>query len=101
MGRDAAQIAHAPATFAHVPVSLVALARYFLYLGTVGFGGPIALTAAIQRDLVDEREWITPAEYKEGLALAQLAPSVTRFSVTSAYSNEGGPVIMTVFNATR
>src|SRR5262249_29693514 len=43
-------------------------------LGTFGFGGPIALTAAMQRDLVLARRWITPGEYKEGLALAQLAP---------------------------
>jgi chromate transporter len=49
-------------------------AGYFLRLGTVGFGGPIALTAAMQRDLVEARGWITPAEYMEGLALAQLAP---------------------------
>jgi len=49
-------------------------AGYFLWLGTLGFGGPIALTAAMQRDLVEERRWISPEEYKEGLALAQLAP---------------------------
>ena len=55
-------------------VSLGALARYFLRLGTFGFGGPIALTAAMQRDLVLERRWVTAEEYKEGLALAQLAP---------------------------
>jgi chromate transporter len=55
-------------------VSLGALTRYFLHLGTLGFGGPIALTAAMQHDLVQERGWITPEEYKEGLALAQLAP---------------------------
>ena len=48
--------------------------RYFLRLGTLGFGGPIALSAAMQRDLVEDRRWITPDEYKEGLALAQLAP---------------------------
>jgi chromate transporter len=47
---------------------------YFLRLGTVGFGGPIALAAAMQRDLVEARGWIALAEYKEGLALAQLAP---------------------------
>jgi chromate transporter len=47
---------------------------YFLRLGTAGFGGPIALAGAMQRDLVEERGWITEAEYKEGLALAQLAP---------------------------
>ncbi len=56
------------------PVPLGDLTRYFLRLGTFGFGGPIALTVAMQRDLVQDRGWITPAEYKEGLALAQLAP---------------------------
>ena len=54
--------------------SVSALTRYFLRLGTLGFGGPIALTAAMRRDLVDERGWVTVEEYKEGLALAQLAP---------------------------
>ena len=47
---------------------------YFLKLGTVGFGGPIALAGYMQRDLVDERGWIAPDDYKQGLALAQLAP---------------------------
>ena len=47
---------------------------YFLRLGTFGFGGPIALAAAMRHDLVEQRGWITDAEYKEGLALAQLAP---------------------------
>jgi chromate transporter len=56
------------------PVPLVAWAGYFLRLGTLGFGGPIALTAAMQRDLVEARGWITSAEYREGLALAQLTP---------------------------
>jgi chromate transporter len=55
-------------------VSLAALTKYFLRLGTFGFGGPIALTAAMQRDLVLSRRWVTVEEYKEGLALAQLAP---------------------------
>ena len=54
--------------------SLIAFVRYFFYLGTVGFGGPIALVGYMQRDLVDERQWISADEYKEGLALAQLAP---------------------------
>jgi len=54
--------------------SLAGLARYFLRLGTTGFGGPIALVGFMQRDLVEERGWFTPAEYREGLALAQLAP---------------------------
>src|SRR5712692_10151981 len=47
---------------------------YFLKLGTWGFGGPIALAGYMQRDLVDERGWIAAEDYKQGLALAQLAP---------------------------
>jgi chromate transporter len=57
-----------------VSVPLRAWAGYFLRLGTFGFGGPIALAAAMHHDLVGQRRWITDAEYKEGLALAQLAP---------------------------
>src|SRR6476646_5160861 len=47
---------------------------YFLWLGTVGFGGPIALAGRMQQDLVDGRGWITQEDYVEGLAFAQLAP---------------------------
>jgi chromate transporter len=54
--------------------SLRDLLRYFLYLGTFGFGGPIALAGYMQRDLVEKRGWITKKDYVDGLALAQLAP---------------------------
>ncbi len=47
---------------------------YFLRLGAMGFGGPIALAGFMQRDLVDDRRWITRQDYLDGLALAQLAP---------------------------
>lgn len=50
------------------------LVLYFLRLGALGFGGPVALAGYMRRDLVDARQWITEADYKEGLALAQLAP---------------------------
>src|SRR5687768_13294842 len=50
------------------------LVMYFLKLGAIGFGGPVALTGYMQRDLVEHRAWIAPGEYKDGLALAQLAP---------------------------
>lgn len=54
--------------------SLRQLIVYFLKLGTVGFGGPVALVGYMHRDLVEKRNWITEEDYKEGLALAQLAP---------------------------
>jgi chromate transporter len=47
---------------------------YFLKLGTIGFGGPIALIGYMHRDLVERRKWVTEDEYRDGLALAQLAP---------------------------
>jgi chromate transporter len=47
---------------------------YFLKLGTIGFGGPVALVEYMRRDLVEERGWIPESEYRDGLALAQLAP---------------------------
>jgi chromate transporter len=56
------------------PYSLVQLIRYFLRLGSIGFGGPVALVGYMYRDLVESRRWITEEDYREGLALAQLMP---------------------------
>ena len=50
------------------------LAGYFLRLGTLGFGGPIALAAYMQRDLVERRGWFTQEEYLQGLAVSQTLP---------------------------
>ena len=53
---------------------LAEITLYYLKLGTWGFGGPVALVGYMQRDLVEDKRWLTEEEYKEGLALAQLAP---------------------------
>jgi len=50
------------------------LLKYFLYLGSLGFGGPVALVGYMQRDLVERRAWFTKEEYMKSLALSQLAP---------------------------
>jgi len=54
--------------------SLIEIIKYFLRLGTTGFGGPVALVGYMHTDLVEKRKWITNEDYKEGLALSQLAP---------------------------
>lgn len=54
--------------------SLSALIKYFLQLGATGFGGPVALVGYMNKDLVENKKWISEDEYKQGLALAQLAP---------------------------
>src|SRR5437660_5530754 len=54
--------------------SLWQMVQYMAKLGTIGFGGPVALVGYMHRELVEQRKWISEADYKEGLALAQLAP---------------------------
>src|SRR5216683_3396325 len=66
-----------PTVAASVPMvsfSLRDLLLYFLRLGTLGFGGPIALAGHMQKDLVEERHWVSKQDYLEGLAFAQLSP---------------------------
>ncbi|PTQ89632.1 chromate transporter [Agitococcus lubricus] len=59
----------------HQPTyTLWQLIVYFLRLGTFGFGGPVALVGYMHRDLVEEKAWISESDYKEGLALSQIAP---------------------------
>ena len=48
--------------------------RFFAALGTTGFGGPIALVGYMERELVEQRQWVTPQEFRDGLAFSQLAP---------------------------
>ena len=55
-------------------MALHELALYFLQLGAFGFGGPIALAGYMQRDLQEQRQWITKDEYQDGLAIAQTMP---------------------------
>ena len=77
--------------------TLRSLILYFLRLGALGFGGPVALANAMRRDLVDTRQWITPEEFDDGLALAAACPGplayqlavycgYTRFGVIGALS---------------
>jgi chromate transporter len=50
------------------------LTLYFLKLGTIGFGGPVALVGFMHRDLVERRRWMSEDTYKLSLALAQIMP---------------------------
>jgi chromate transporter len=59
---------------AHGPRTLAGLVRYYLKLGSAGFGGPIALVGYMHRDLVEDRKWFTEAEFQQGMAVAQMMP---------------------------
>src|SRR5215475_13557932 len=50
------------------------LVRYYLRLGALGFGGPVALCGQMERELVGERKWLTPEEMREAIAVCQSMP---------------------------
>lgn len=55
-------------------VTLPRLSGYFLGLGAIGFGGPVALANHMRHDLVDARGWISASEYEDGMAIATVCP---------------------------
>ena len=57
------------------PYSLWSLTAYFFQLGTIGFGGPVALIGYMHRDLVERRKWISETDYREGLASRNSRPA--------------------------
>jgi len=61
-----------PSNFRGVPFAK--LLRYYLWLGTLGFGGPIAAVGYMQRDLVEKRGWLSREEFLNGVALGQTMP---------------------------
>jgi chromate transporter len=71
--------------------SLKSFVLYFLKLGTLGFGGPVALVGYMHRDLVENRKWISEDDYREGLALSQLAPGplAAQLSIYLGYVHYG------------
>src|SRR2546425_4332685 len=50
------------------------LVRYYLRLGLLGFGGPVALVGQMEREMVGERRWLTKEEMREGIAVCQSLP---------------------------
>ena len=56
------------------PARLQPLVRYFLRLGFLGFGGPVALVGQMERELVSERHWLTAEQMREVIAVCQSLP---------------------------
>jgi chromate transport protein ChrA len=48
--------------------------RYFLWLGVTGFGGPVALCGLMERDLVEQREWLDKSQMRDVIAVCQTMP---------------------------
>ena len=54
--------------------SLREIVLYFLRLGTLGFGGPVALVGLMEKELVSERQWLTRDEMRNAVAVSQTLP---------------------------
>ena len=69
-------VAPGPAAPAAVPPRrpLREIVLYFLRLGTLGFGGPVALVGLMEKDLVEERHWLTREEMRDAVAVSQSLP---------------------------
>ncbi|WP_143199702.1 chromate efflux transporter [Bradyrhizobium sp. NAS80.1] len=50
------------------------LALYFLRLGFLGFGGPVALVGQMERELVNDKKWLTKEQMRESIAICQSLP---------------------------
>ena len=76
---------------ARSPSGLAAFVRYFLYLGALGFGGPVALAGYMHRDLVEDRRWVPEDEYRLAMALAQIMPGplAAQLAIALGYFRHG------------
>jgi chromate transporter len=50
------------------------IVTYFLRLGSIGFGGPVALVGQMERELVDEKGWLSKEEMRDAIAVSQALP---------------------------
>jgi chromate transporter len=73
------------------PGGLGGFVRYFLYLGSLGFGGPVALAGFMHRDLVEQRRWVSEEEYRLAMALAQIMPGplAAQLAIALGYFRHG------------
>ncbi len=72
-------------------VALATVAREWIRIGVTGFGGPPAHIALLRRMCVDRREWLTDAEFEDGLAAANLlpGPASTQLAIFCAWRVRG------------
>src|SRR5258707_5656742 len=90
-GESASSLASIEATTNAPAYTVWEMVGYALRLGTLGFGGPVALVGYMHRDLVEQRKWISEADYKEGLTLAQLmhGPLAAQLAMYLGYVHYG------------
>jgi chromate transporter len=76
--------------------SLGELARVFLTLGTVAFGGPAAHIAMMEAEIVRRRAWLTHGEFLDLMGATQLipGPNSTELAIHIGYARAGWPGLL-------
>ena len=70
MTSDGAEVEHRPVS--EVPLSTIA--KEWLRLGCIGFGGPPTHIALLRRLCVEERQWMGAKEFEDAIATTNLLP---------------------------
>jgi chromate transporter len=72
---------------------LVELAKLFLKLGTIGFGGPAAHIALMEDEIVGRRRWLSHAEFLDLLGATNLipGPNSTEMAIHIGHRRAGFP----------
>jgi chromate transporter len=70
---------------------LTELLIYFLRLGLLGFGGPVALVGQMEREIVGERRWLSKEQMREAVAICQSMPGplAIQVGIYAAYLRGG------------
>jgi chromate transporter len=70
---------------------LLELARLFLWLGAIGFGGPAAHLTLIEEETVRRRKWLTPDAFVDLVGLTNLipGPNSTEMAMAVGYRRAG------------
>ncbi len=70
---------------------IASIVAYFLRLGALGFGGPVALCGQMERDLVQEKHWLTKEEMRDAIAVCQSLPGplAIQVGIFIAYTRGG------------
>lgn len=77
--------------------SLTTIAKLFLKLGFIGFGGPAAHIAMMQREVVEKRKWLCEQQFLDLLGATNLipGPNSTKMAIHIGYEKGGWKGLIT------
>ena len=62
-------------------MKILEIFKYYFYLGSTCFGGPLAIIANMRNDLIEKKKWITENDFENYFGYSQIAPGPIAFQV--------------------